>query len=155
MGFDRRMALYKFITRKNGPLLSSVQMCKGCSCTPEKGNRKSKRWGQACYTCINCQTANSLRMIRKNPSTQRRNEPESDQGTPLRTGILRLLDTLRNCCVVTFRNRLCKYSNFKISHTFNRYCKNKTTTSLTATDGISRHLIAGSKIIKFRILRTL
>ena len=124
------MALYKFTTRKDGPLLSSLQTCKGSSLS----RREIKRANVGVKRAINYQAANSLRMIEENPSTQRRNEPKLDQGTPLRTGLLRLLDTLQNCLLITFRNCPREYSHFEISHTFNRYCKNKTTMSLTVID---------------------
>ena len=137
------------MTRKDGPLLSSVQTCKGSSLSKREIEKANKGLGVKCT--INCQRANSLQKVVENLSTQRRNEPKSDQGTPLRTGLLRLLDSLRNYWVIRFWNHPRKDSNFEISHTFDRYCKNKTTTSLTAIDRISRQLIAGSKIAKFII----
>ena len=95
-------------------------------------------------TC-NWQEAISLQMIGENPSTQWRNETELDQSRRLRTGLLRVLDTLRNCCVITFRNRPREDSNFEISHTFDMYCKNKTTTSLTAIDAYHGIYLLDSK----------
>ena len=58
-----------------------------------------------------------------------------------------------NLGVVQFRNCPSEDSNFKIFHTFDCYCKNMTTTSFTAIDGIQYHvmLIVGSAIAKFRI----
>ena len=132
------------MARKDGPLLSSVKTCKGFSLSRKEIERTSKGVKRA----INCQIANSVSNVSKNLSAQRRNEPEL-KGTRLRTELLWLLDTLRNCWVIRFQNRPRKDSNFEIFHTFDMHCKN--TTSLTVNDSITRHVIAGSEIAKFRI----
>lgn len=139
------------MTRKDGPLLSSLQMCNGCSLSKREIQRAYKGIKRA----INSQASKSLGMIAENPSTQQRNKPKLNEGRPLRTakGITKTSRHFTKLWVVTFRNCSRKDSNFEIYHTFNS--KNKTITSLTAIDGISRHLIAGGIIAKFETHQTI
>ena len=139
------------MTRKDGPLLSSLQTCNGCSLL----KREVHRANEGIKRAINCQASKSLGMIGENPSTQQRNEPKLNEGRSLRTtkGITKASRHFTELWVVTFRNCSREDSNFEIYHTFNS--KNKTLTSLTAIDGISCHLIAGGKIAKFETRQTL
>ena len=119
------------MTRKDDPLLSSLQTCKGRSLS----RREIERTNEGVKRAINCQAANSLRMIEENPSTQRKNEPESYQGRLLaENGITKASRFFTELLVHNVQNRPREDSNFEISYTFDRYCNNKTTTSLTAMD---------------------
>ena len=122
-------------------------------------------------------TASSNQKARENPSAQRRNKPESES-TPLRTSRFKasrhftslLSRQPRRATPISQiqawlseatesqgsgkvhgKVRILKYP----TSVTGIYCKNMTTTSSTAIDGVLRHLIAESEISKFKIRQTL